>query len=68
MSNRKFIFYNPDLINNQYRLLHSDMVGELKNPRWSYELSKRNTQNGNVDNPDEYNINSWGNNSREFGQ
>lgn len=67
-SNRKFIFYNPDLINNQYRLLHSDMVGELKNPRWSYELSKRNTQNGNVDNPDEYNINSWGNNSREFGQ
>lgn len=67
-SNRKFIFYNPDLINNQYRLLHSDMVGELKNPRWSYELSKRNTQNGNVDNPDEYNTNSWGNNSREFGQ
>lgn len=68
-SNKKFVFYNPDLINNQYRLLHSDMVGELKNPRWSYELSKRNTKNGNVDDPNEYNPDSWGNNSRQmFGQ
>lgn len=68
-SNKKFIFYNPDLVNNQYRLLHSDMVGEQKNPRWSYELVKRNTVNGNVDDPDQYNTNSWGNNSREvFGQ
>lgn len=68
-SNKKFVFYNPDLINNQYRLLHSDMVGELKNPRWSYELAKRNTKNGNVDDPNEYNPDSWGNNSRQmFGQ
>jgi len=68
-SNRKFIFYNPDLVNNQYRLLHSDMIGELKNQRWSYELAKRNTVNGNVDNPDLYNSDSWGNNSRQlFGQ
>lgn len=65
-SNKKFIFYNTDLVNNNFKLLHSDMVGELKNPRWSYELAKRNTQNGNVDNPDEYNPNSWGNNSREL--
>lgn len=68
-SNKKFVFYNPDLINNQYRLLHSDMVGELKNPRWSYELSKRNTKNGNIDDADADNPNSWGNNSRQmFGQ
>lgn len=64
-SNRKFIFYNPDLVNNAYRLLHSDMVGELKNPNWAYELSRRNTPHGNVDDPNQFNQNSWGNNSRE---
>ena len=28
-SNKRFIFYNPDLVNNTYRLLHSDMVLSL---------------------------------------
>lgn len=65
-SNKKFIFYNPDLINNAYRLLHSDMIGELKNPRWQYELNRRNTLRGNVDDPNEYNPNSWGNNARQI--
>ena len=50
-SNKRFIFYNPDLVNNAYRLLHSDMLGELKNPGWQQVLSKRNTTNGNVDDP-----------------
>lgn len=50
-SNKRFIFYNPDLVNNAYRLLHSDMLGELKNPSWQQVLSKRNTTNGNVDDP-----------------
>ncbi|MFT5860351.1 MAG: GWxTD domain-containing protein [Flavobacteriaceae bacterium] len=51
MSNKRFIFYNPDLVNNAYRILHSDVVGELKNPGWQQELSKRNTGNGDIDNP-----------------
>ena len=51
VSNRRFIFYNPDLTNNAYRLLHSDMLGELKNPSWQLMLSKRNTTNGNIDDP-----------------
>lgn len=62
-SNKRFIFYNPDLIGNNYRLLHSDMVGELKNPRWQYELNKRNTTNGNVDDPGMNVRDTWGNNS-----
>ena len=49
-SNKRFIFYNPDLVNNAYRLLHSDMVGELKNAGWQQELSRRNTGNGTIDN------------------
>lgn len=65
-SNKKFIFYNPDLVNNNYKLLHSDMIGELQNNRWQYELSKRNTVNGNVDDPNQFNSSSWGNNSRQL--
>ncbi|MFN5878094.1 MAG: GWxTD domain-containing protein [Flavobacteriales bacterium] len=53
-SNKRFVFYNPDLVNNAYRLLHSDMVGELKNPSWPITLSKRNTTNGNIDDPNFY--------------
>lgn len=40
-SNVRFVFYNPDLVTNDYPLLHSDMQGELQNPRWQYELHKR---------------------------
>lgn len=50
-SNKRFIFYNPDLTNNTYRLLHSDMIGELKNQSWQLQLNKRNTTNGNIDDP-----------------
>lgn len=68
-SNKKFIFYNPDLINNNYVLLHSDMVGELKNPRWQYELNRRDSKHGNVDDPNEFVPDSWGNNSKQlFGE
>lgn len=50
-SNVRFVFYNPDLITNDYPLLHSDMQGELQNFRWQSDLYKRDTPNTNVDNP-----------------
>ncbi len=65
-SNRRFIFYNPDLVNNAYRLLHSDMLGELKNPAWQQTLNKRNTVNGDVDNPNRFNEDHWGGNSNDY--
>ncbi len=65
-SNKRFVFYNPDLVNRAYRLLHSDMVGELKNNGWPQILSKRNTVNGNVDNPNQNNIDHWGGNSNDY--
>ncbi len=64
-SNRRFVFYNPDLVNNSYRLLHSDMVGELKNDSWPQELSKRNTRQGGVDNPNAHVIDKWGQNAQD---
>ena len=48
-SNRKFIFYNPDLVSQDYRLLHSDANGELSEPRWQYILNERNNANRNMD-------------------
>jgi GWxTD domain-containing protein len=65
-SNRRFIFYNPDLVNNAYRLLHSDMLGELKNPSWPQILSSRNTNKGNVDNPNQNVQDHWGGNSDDL--
>ena len=65
-SNKRFVFYNPDLVNNAYRLLHSDMIGELKNPAWPQILAKRNTYNGNVDNPNQNNTNHWGGDSNDL--
>jgi GWxTD domain-containing protein len=65
-SNKRFIFYNPDLVNNAYRLLHSDMLGELKNPAWPQILAKRNTYNGNVDDPNQNNVNHWGGESNDL--
>lgn len=65
-SNRRFIFYNPDLTNNAYRLLHSDLIGEVKNPGWSQFLSKRNTINGTVDDPNLFNERHFGQDSNDL--
>jgi len=65
-SNKRFIFYNPDLTNGAYRLLHSDVLGELKNAAWSQILSQRNTNNGDIDDPNKFNQKSWGANSGDL--
>jgi len=65
-SNKRFIFYNPDLVNNTHRLLHSDMVGELKNPSWPQVLAKRNTLKGNIDDPNYYNQDHFGGASNDL--
>jgi GWxTD domain-containing protein len=65
-SNRRFVFYNPDLVSNNHRLLHSDMVGELRNPSWQQILVRRNTVNGTVDDPNMMNVKHFGGNSSDF--
>ncbi|OFY83064.1 MAG: hypothetical protein A3F72_18890 [Bacteroidetes bacterium RIFCSPLOWO2_12_FULL_35_15] len=44
-SNRKFVFYNSDLI-SRYKLIHSDAIGEIHNTRWD-----ANNQDDNYNNP-----------------
>lgn len=39
-TNVKFLFYNPNLMVNGHRLLHTTCRGELQNPRWKHELYK----------------------------
>jgi len=42
-SNVKFIFWNTDLVSNDYELLHSDKRGELQDPMWKIRLTQRKT-------------------------
>ncbi len=67
-SNKRFIFYNPDLVNNHYQLLHSDMQGELKNYRWQQLLTKRNSPNQNIDDPNDGNKDHYGGESSDVFQ
>lgn len=40
-TNVKFVFYSRDFVTNEYVLLHSNAIGEVSNPQWQIELSKR---------------------------
>ena len=62
-SNRKFVFYNPDLVTNDFQLLHSDALGEPFNNQWELMLQKRNTQSRDYDN--EYKGDYYGNKAKE---
>jgi GWxTD domain-containing protein len=39
-SNVRFLFYNPSLVRNEFKLLHSTAIGEVQNSRWEVELYK----------------------------
>lgn len=65
-SNRKFVFYNTDLVTNDYRLLHSDMSGEVNEPQWQAMLHKRSTQSRDYENT-KAKQNNFGEHSNNFG-
>lgn len=37
-NNVRFLFYNPSLTKNGFKLLHSTAIGEVKNEKWEIEL------------------------------
>jgi len=39
-TNRRFIFYSPELATNRWVLLHSDAIGETRDDRWQLKLEK----------------------------
>jgi GWxTD domain-containing protein len=48
-ADRRFVFYQPDLANACLRLLHSEVPGEIQNPRWNQVIHSRNVAMPNVD-------------------
>ncbi|MBR1512791.1 MAG: GWxTD domain-containing protein [Bacteroidales bacterium] len=39
--NKRFVFMSKDAAANNYQLIHSDVVGEINNPRWQLEIYSR---------------------------
>jgi GWxTD domain-containing protein len=48
-TNRKFVFYNPELATNDFRLLHSDARGEINDPQWQIMLKRRSENMNDFD-------------------
>lgn len=46
-NNKRFVFYLPDLVTNDFVLLHSDVPGEMKSPNYNAIIHSRNTPLGN---------------------
>lgn len=65
-NNKIFMFYMPDLVSNDYEVLHSDVPGEYRNPRWEAMLYSRDTPNTNIDFPNQNNTNHFGGNVNEL--
>ena len=60
----KFVFYNPDLVTNDFVLIHSTARGELNNGAWQLMLNSTWGQPGSVDQmnlPDPYGENTLDN-------
>lgn len=39
--NKHFVFMSKDSAANDYQLIHSDVIGEINNPRWQLEIYSR---------------------------
>jgi len=50
-NNKKFLFYNPDLVTNDFALLHSDVTGEVRNDQWVNQVLQRNNHSSGPDSP-----------------
>lgn len=47
--NKKFVFYNPDLVTNDFVLIHSDALGEVYDYKWQQKLYSRNNPTNDID-------------------
>ncbi len=48
-TNVRFIFFNPDMVTNDYELLHSEAIGETNDPQWKTRLYSRTTPVNSID-------------------
>jgi GWxTD domain-containing protein len=62
-TNRRFIFLNTDLVSNNYNLIHSDAIGEVRDDRWQTRLNRRNNMYQSFD--QEKAVDQFGTNLRD---
>jgi GWxTD domain-containing protein len=62
--NKKFVFYTPDIVTNDFQLLHSDAIGEPANFRWQVEIHKRTFDPYSID--DDLYPDAWGSNVNKY--
>ncbi len=48
-TNRKFVFYNPSLVTNDFVILHSNAIGEVRDDNWHQMLHQRTDPLENLD-------------------
>lgn len=48
-TNKKFVFVNEAIADNCYKLIHSDVRGEIYDERWRFKLVNRSQQSQNLD-------------------
>lgn len=62
-TNKKFVFVNEAIADNCYKLIHSDVRGEIYDERWRFKLVNRSQQSLNLD--DTKPVNTYGTNVDE---
>lgn len=66
-SNIRFIFYEPTLVTNNYRLIHSNAIGELQDQRWKMRVYAKSTNPSLLNNFDAQDPqNSFGGNAGQL--
>ncbi len=64
-SNVRFIFFNPDLVTNDFQLLHSNAIGEVNDYQWRLRLRKRDQGYRSIDQTGEA-TDDWGTHYNEY--
>lgn len=64
-TNRKFVFYNPNLAYNEYYIIHSDAMGEINNSRWRLYIQGSNSNSRDVDATGD-DVEIWGSKYNEY--
>jgi hypothetical protein len=59
-----YVFWDKSLTLRNYELLHSNVRGEISNPRWQLLLQSRNNPNNNID--QSQGIDHWGGRADEY--
>ncbi len=65
--NKKFVFMTRDIVTNDFKLIHSDAIGEINNFRWTTEIYQRTYGTYSDYGVDDYaRPNSYGDKAKEY--